>query len=363
MYFHPIVAGDLDAVVARPLSWDKLRGRTVLVTGVNGMIASHLVLALLRANDRLGLGVRVLAVARNAARARARYADVLDRGDLVLSAQDLAEPLQVDEPVHLIVHAASQTGPSQFTGDPVGTIDSNVLGTRNLLQWAVDHQVPQLLFLSTREIYGAPIGDAEFAAEDDYGPVDPTSVRSCYPESKRLGEAYCVAFRQQYELDARIARIAHTYGPGMVIGDGRVVGDFLAKTVAGENIEMISDGSGRLALTYISDVIAGLLQLVLDTDLVVANISQDAELVSVRELAEQLTALSANPDARAVFAPASDQVKAGYLARPPAFLDSGRIRAAGWSAAVPMATGLARVLAFLREPTASTAAGDTALRR
>lgn len=363
MYFHPIVAGDLDAVVQRPLSWDKLRDRTVLVTGVNGMIASHLVLTLLRANERLGLGLRVVAVARNADKARARYADVLDRPAFSLHAQDLADPLQLDEPVHLIVHAASQTGPSQFTGDPVGTIDSNVLGTRNLLQWAVDHEVPQLLFLSTREIYGAPLGDARFAAEDDYGPVDPTSVRSCYPESKRLGEAYCVAFRQQYGLDARIARIAHTYGPGMVVGDGRVVGDFLARTVAGENIEMISDGSGQLALTYISDVIAGLLHLVLDTDLVVANVSQDAELVSVRQLAEQLTELSANPDARAVFAEASAQVKAGYLARPPAFLDSTLIKSTGWSAEVPMATGLARVLAFLREPLASTAAGDPAFRR
>lgn len=363
MYFHPIVAGDLDAIVDADLSWDALRGRTVLVTGVNGMIAGYLVLALLRANDRLGLGLRVVALARNAAKARDRYADVIDRPDLVLHAQDLADPLELDEPVHLIVHAASQTGPSQFTGDPVGTIDSNVLGTRNLLQWAVDHGAAQFLFLSTREIYGAPVGDARFAAEDDYGPVDPTSVRSCYPESKRLGEAYCVAFRHQFGLDARIARIAHTYGPGMVVGDGRVVGDFLARTVAGENIEMISDGSGQLALTYIADVIAGLLRLVLDTDLVVANISQDAELVSVRELAEQLTALSANPDARAVFAEASEQVKAGYLARPPAFLDSARMRAAGWSATVPMAAGLARVLAFLREPLASTAAVDPALRR
>lgn len=362
MYFHPIVTRDLDAVVERDLRWSTLRDQTVLVTGVNGMIARHLVLTLLRANDRHGLGLRVVAVARDPAKARERFADVLDRDDLLLETQDLAEPLRHEGSVHLIVHAASQTGPGQFTADPVGSIDANVLGTRNLLQWAVEHGVGQFLFLSTREIYGAPREGQVFAAEDDYGPVDPVALRSCYPESKRLGEAYCMAFRQQYGLDARVARIAHTYGPGMVVGDGRVVGDFLARAAAGQNIEMISDGSGRLALTYISDVIAGLLRLVLNTDLVVANISQDSELVTVKELAQVLTALSGNPQARAVFTPASDQVKAGYLARPPAFLDSTRIRSAGWSADVPMATGLGRVLAFLRDPASSTADEEPAIR-
>lgn len=348
MYDNPIVGDDLDALAADPrLDWERLRNRTVLVTGINGMIASYLLLTLLRLNDRRDLGVRVVGVARNESKARQRFAAVVDRPDLTLVAQDLAEPLRHEGAVDLVVHAASQTSPQHFTTDPVGTIDGNVLGTRNLLQWSHDHGVGQFLFLSTREIYGGNPEGREFVTEDQYGPIDPTAIRSCYPESKRLGEAYCVGFRSQYGLDTRIARIAHSYGPGMVIGDGRVVGDFLRCTVDGTDIAMISDGSGRLALTYIADVIAGLF-LFLQTDETLVNISQDEQVVTIRELAELLAELNPNPDAAVVFAPAPASVHAGYLARPPAFLASSRIAAHGWAPATGLRDGMARTVAYLR---------------
>lgn len=348
MYDNAVITRDLQEMIAdHPrIDWARLRDQTVLITGINGMIGTYLTLSLLMLNDRLQLNIQVIGLARNLAKARQRLASLLERPDFGLIAQDLAEPLQLDRPVDIIIHAASQTGPRQFTEDPVGTIDANVIGTRHLLEWGRRHQIRQFLFLSTREIYGENSAGRAFVREDEYGPLDPTKIRSCYPESKRLGEMYCTAYRHQYQLDCRIARIAHTFGPGMTIGDGRVVGDFLKNVIDGRNIEMNSDGSGTLALTYITDVIAGIFLFLLNTSETVCNISNDERILTVRELAELLMTFNRNPAARAVFKEASATIKMGYLANPPALLGSARIKAAGWQPLVSLEEGFRRVIAF-----------------
>ncbi len=348
MYDNPVIARDLQAMIASHprIDWAKLRGRTILVTGINGMIGTYLVLALLLLNDQDQLHIQVIGLARNLAKARQRLAALLDRPDFILLAQDLAEPLQLDRPVDVIIHAASQTGPRQFVDDPVGTIDANVIGTRHLLEWGRHHQTRQFLFLSTREIYGENSAGHAFVREDEYGPLDPTRIRSCYPESKRLGEMYCMAYRHQYQIDCRIARIAHTYGPGMTIGDGRVVGDFIKNVIDGQDIEMNSDGSGILALTYITDIIAGIFLQALNTTEIVCNISNDERILTVRQLAELLMTFNPNPAARAVFKEATATVKMGYLANPPALLCSDRIKLAGWQPQVSLEEGFSRVIAY-----------------
>lgn len=350
MYNHPLVQLDLEQLIAdNPgIHWDKLRGQRILVTGINGMIGTYLCLLLLKLNDSLHLDLTILGLARNGQKARLRLASILQRPDFQLLVQDLGEPLRLEQPVDRMIHAASQTGPRQFTADPVGTIDANVIGTRHLLEWGRQHQVGSFLFLSTREIYGENSEHRPFVTEDEYGPLDPTKIRSCYPESKRLGEMYCMAFRHQHQIDCKIARIAHTFGPGMTIGDGRVVGDFLQNVVDGANIEMNSDGSGVLALTYIADVIAGLFLLMLDSDETVCNISNDSRTLTVRELAELLMRFNGNPQARTVFKAVSAQVKSGYLASPPALLKSSRIAAAGWQPRVSLEEGFRRTVDFYR---------------
>lgn len=128
--------------------------------------------------------------------------------------------------------------------------------------------------LPTREIYGVqPIGKM-YAKEKDYGIIDPTTVRACYPESKRLAETLCAAYTAQYHVSTKVARIAHTYGPGMSLGDGRVIGDFVQNVIRREDIVMNSDGSSILGLTYLSDLVAGLFLVLLDAPGLVYNVSR-----------------------------------------------------------------------------------------
>ncbi len=346
MYFEKVITEDLERIAAEPIQWEKLRGKTVLITGVGGMIASYMAYTLMHLNDTKSLGVRILGLVRSRKKAQERFGALLSRTDFVLIEQDVTHPLAVDESVHFVIHAASQTGPAQFTEDPVGTIAANTTGTDLMLSFSVRKQAEGFLFLSTREIYGQFPPEKPFAAEDEYGVFDPTLVRSCYPESKRMSETLCAAYRKQYGLPCKIARIAHTYGPGILIGDGRVVGDFIGNVLREEDIVMRSDGSTVLALTYLSDTVTGLFYEFLNFEDFVYNISNDTQPITVRELAQTLCALFPERGIKAVFGPSDPSKKAGYLAHTVPLLSMEKARKAGWEPRIDVQAGMRRTIEF-----------------
>jgi nucleoside-diphosphate-sugar epimerase len=334
---------DMQEICASVVAWDRLRGKTALITGANGLIASYLCYTLLYLNDTAGADITVLALVRNKEKARKQFGAICERPDFKLLVQDVCEPMEYGGEINFIIHAASQASPRHFLSDPVGTIAANTVGTKNILDLAVRKKSEEFLYLSTREIYGKSIGDKEFIMEDDYGTTDPTQVRSCYSESKRMSETLCAAYRHQYGVNAKVARIAHTYGPGMTIGDGRVMGDFLYSTIHGENIKMNSDGSGILGLTYLSDLIAGLYMLLLNFSDFVYNISNDEAIISVRELAEMLAVIRPEKHVDIEYA-ADHALRSGYLPHRVGLLSSGKAKENGWIPKIGIKEGFRRTI-------------------
>lgn len=345
MELHPIILEDLEHITKENIEFEKLRDATVLITGINGMIASYITYTLLYLNETRQLNIKVLGLARNEEKVKKRFGRLLEQKDFDLLIQDITTPIKTDVKVDFIIHAASQTGPRQFVNDPVGTIAANTTGTKNLLDFAVEKKSKGVLFLSTREIYGTLNGQ-EFVTEAEYGALDPTLVRSCYPESKRMSETMCAAYKQQYGLNTKIIRIAHTYGPGMLIGDGRVVGDFLQNVIQSQDIVMNSDGSAVLGLTYISDLIVGLFLSFLNFEDFVYNISSDKGIVTVKELANMLADMYPEKQIKAVFQEASPEVKAGYLANKIPLLHSKKAMESGWEPKVSLEEGFRRTVAY-----------------
>lgn len=345
MELHPIIIEDLEHITKENIDFEKLRDATVLITGINGMIASYITYTLLYLNETRQLNITVLGLARNEEKVKKRFGSLLKRKDFDLLIQDISTPIHTEAKVDFIIHAASQTGPRQFVNDPVGTIAANTTGTKNLLDFAVAKKSRGILFLSTREIYGTLKGQ-EFVTEAEYGAVNPALVRSCYPESKRISETMCAAYKQQYGLNTKIIRIAHTYGPGMLIGDGRVVGDFLKNVIQGQDIVMNSDGSAVLGLTYISDLITGLFLSFLNLADFVYNISSDKGIVTVKELADMLVDMYPQKQIKTVFKEAAPEVKAGYLAGKIPLLDSRKAMEGGWEPKVSLKDGFRRTVAY-----------------
>ena len=240
---HPLVLDDLQRLANADLPWDLLAGKSLLVSGGAGFLGSYLVRALLLANRRHALGLRLLCLVRQCARAQQRLHAWLDDPALTLFEHDLQHPLTHDLPVaDWIIHGASQASPKFYGSDPVGTLLANTSGTHHLLQHAQRSQSQRFLFFSSGEVYGQPAQAQQPIGETDYGYLDPMQVRSCYAESKRLGETLCVAWAHQYGLHTSVVRPFHTYGPGMALDDGRVFADFVADVVAARDIVLHSDG-------------------------------------------------------------------------------------------------------------------------
>lgn len=287
---HPIVEQDLAEITAAPLPWDEFSGSTVLVTGAAGFLPAYMVETLLYLNrNRLTRPAKVIALVRNLERARAHFANYAGRSDFEIVAQDVSAPLTIDEPLDYIIHAASQASPVYYRTDPVGTLSPNVMGTYHLLEAARRSSSRGFLYFSSGEIYGiVPPGSGDIA-ENTGGWLDPTDLRSCYGESKRMGETMCVAWARQFGIPATIARPFHTYGPGMKLDDGRVFADFVRDILGGGPLVLNSDGSARRSFCYLADATAGFFTVLLQGKSGEAyNVANPGGECSIAELADRL---------------------------------------------------------------------------
>jgi UDP-glucuronate decarboxylase len=293
---HPIVEQDLSDITAAPLHWDAFDGATVLVTGAAGFLPAYMVETLLYLNrSKLSRPVKVVALVRNAERAQERFAAYRSDPQFELLVQDVSTPSTVTQTFDFIVHAASQASPIYYRTDPVGTLLANTQGTYHLLELARRSSTRGFLFFSSGEVYGiVPPGSGDIA-EGTGGWLDPTDVRSCYGESKRMGETMCSAWAQQYAVPACIARPFHTYGPGMRLDDGRVFADFVRDILRGGPIVLNSDGSARRSFCYLADATIGFFTVLLKgTPGQAYNVANPGCECSIAELADRLAAVYAD---------------------------------------------------------------------
>jgi UDP-glucuronate decarboxylase len=295
---NPIVYSDLARIVASDLQWSLLASKKVVITGGTGFLASYLVKSLLMANDVHGLNLQVICIARNPNSISTRLAGYLGHAGLQVVIHDVTQPLPRNFPfAEFIIHSASQASPKYYGLDPVGTLMANSVGTMHLLNHAVTHGASGFLFVSSGEVYGSPVHPEGQVTESDYGYVDPIQVRSCYAESKRIGETMCAAWAQQYRLHTSVVRPFHTYGPGINLDDGRVFADFVSDVVAGRDIVLRSDGLAQRPFCYIADATEAFLTVLLKGETAQAyNVANPSSEISIRDLAYTLATLF--PDRR-----------------------------------------------------------------
>jgi nucleoside-diphosphate-sugar epimerase len=161
-----------------------------------------------------------------------------------------------------------------------------------LLEHAVKSQAEKFLFFSSGEVYGVPVDPSQLLSEQDYGYIDPMNVRSCYAESKRIGETMCAAWAHQHGLHTTVVRPFHTYGPGMALDDGRVFADFVADVLAKRDIVLKSDGLAMRPFCYIADATTGFLTALLSGGKGEAyNVSNPETEISIKDLAELVARL------------------------------------------------------------------------
>lgn len=337
-----ILSEDAQSILNQNINWSKLKDSKVLITGASGMLGSYIARTVITLRNNRGWDIDVSALVRNPG----KLPDDI-KNEVNIIQQTVAEPIQTDVKFDYIIHAASPASPLIMREDPVGTIAANTLGAYYTLDLARKSNAKGYLFISSREIYGQPYENQREFTEETYGFVDPLSPRSCYPEGKKAAETMCASFAQQYDLNVKIARLAHTYGPGMSVDDGRVQADFLRDVINNRNIVMKSEGKPIRTYTYVSDAVAAIFEILLDSDDMVYNISSPESTVSIRQLAETLVGAYPERNIELVIDLPKEQKNTGAAPFTLGILNSEKLHALGWKPQYSLKEGLMRTVEYL----------------
>lgn len=347
VYENPLFQEDVARVAALDLPWHQLQDKSILISGATGLIGSFLVDVIMKRNADYSMKCKVYALSRNEDKAKERFADFLGGKWLQFVKYDINEPLRDDDfaAVDYAVHLASNTHPVAYATDPIGTITTNIIGVKNMLDFCTNHQVKRFAFASSNEIYGENRGDVEMFEEDYCGYINCNTMRAGYPESKRCGEALCQAYIKQDGLDVVIPRFTRSYGPTMLMSDTKAISQFIRKAIAGEDIVLKSEGNQYYSYTYVADAVSGLLTILLKGKNGEAyNIADDSSDIRLKDLAGILADISGK---KVVFELPDAVEKAGYSKATKARLDGNKIKQLGWNPLYNIRQGLERTVGIL----------------
>src|SRR5258706_1057697 len=255
--------------------------RRVLVAGAAGFIGSHLCEALIKR------GMVVVALDNLCTGVPQNLRQLEEHSRFAFLQRNIIDPLPLSLRADLIFNLACAASPPQYQADPVHTLLSNVMGTRNLLALAADCGA-RFILASTSEVYGDPLVHPQ--VEDYWGNVNPTGPRACYDEGKRAAETLSFDYQRAGRVEVRIARIFNTYGPRMRPDDGRVVSNMISQALRNADITIYGDGSQTRSFCYIDDLVDGMLRMMdQDGETGPVNIGNPVENTMV-ELAEMIVA-------------------------------------------------------------------------
>ncbi len=261
----------------------------VLITGGVGFIGSHLC-------DRLlAEGHSVIAMDNLITGSTRNIQHLAGRDDFLFIKHNVSNYIYLEGPLDAVLHFASPASPSQTAATgylqlPIQTLKAGALGTHNALGVA-KAKGARFLLASTSEIYGDPLEHPQ--RETYWGHVDPVGPRSVYDEAKRFAEALTMAYHRKHGVDTRIVRIFNTYGPRMMLDDGRVVPNFVGQALRHEPLTVYGDGSQTRSFCYVEDLVDGILRLLASSEHSPVNLGNPHE-VSIREFAETINRITGN---------------------------------------------------------------------
>lgn len=234
--------------------WEDLRGARLFVTGGTGFVGRWLLESLFSADEKLGLGVRVVALTRSPERFRRAAPGLARRHGLEVVAGDVRtlDPLRAE--FAYVIHAAAETSAAANREDPLLTIDSIVTGTRRALELARQAHARSFLLTSSGAVYGPQPRDVPRVTEDHRGGPDPLGPLAAYAEGKRLAEQLCAAYQRSHGVATKIARCFAFVGPYLPLDAHFAVGNFIRDGLSGGPIRITGDGTPRRSYLHAADL-------------------------------------------------------------------------------------------------------------
>lgn len=325
---NEIYRAELDKINQANNNWKKIDHHSFLIIGATGMIGSYMIDVLMRRNEKNQSNIHIYAMGRSIDRLKKRFSMYEESTFFHMVEADVTQPFMLDKEVDYIFHGASNTHPRAYATDPIGTIMTNLMGTQQVLEFAVKKKAQRVAFLSTVEIYGENRGDVEKFTEDYCGYIDCNTLRAGYPEGKRAGESLCQAYIAKHDLDIIIPRVCRTFGPTMLLNDSKASSQFILNAVNNEDIVLKSEGNQYFSYAYVGDVVYALLYLLGNGEMGEAyNIAVPEFDLHLKDLAHGLAALNQK---EVIFDLPDEEERRGFSTASQAILASDKIDSIGW---------------------------------
>lgn len=333
---NEILKDDLKYIKEYDLPYELLKGKTVLVTGATGLIGVSLVRSLLYMGD-----IKVLAFVRNENKAKSIYEQ---NSNLEIVIGDIINPIDIIETVDYIFHCASVTTSKIMVEQPVETLMTSIEGTKHILNLAKEKRCKSVVYVSSMEVYGAFDNLDHEVTEDDLGYIDPLKVRSNYPEAKRLCENMCIAYLQEYGIPVKIARLAQTFGAGILQNENRVFAQFARSVINNENIILHTKGLSEGNYCYTRDCMTGLLTILLKgKDGEAYNVSNPNSHTTIVDMAKMVAHKIAKGNIEVLFdIPKTNTF--GYAADTKMKLNSNKLQQLGWKPEIGLEEAYKRMI-------------------
>ena len=296
------------------------------VTGATGYIGSMLVkhiiqtqydaeiIALIRDKDKAG---RLLPK-----KIKMLQVDLLDRGAV--------EELDID--CDYMIHCASVTKSAEMISHPVEVTESIVNTTQNVLRLARKCNVKSMVYLSSMEVYGKlDCSDGHRVTEQELGEIDIYRSRNCYPLGKRMAENICYSYYKEYGIPVKIARLAQTFGRGVLPDDTRVFAQFAHSVNEGMDIILHTKGNSMGNYCGIEDTIMGIMTILnCGTDGEVYNVVNEANTMTILQMAELVAEKIAGGKIKVVHDIPQDKDCYGYAEDTGLRMSGSKLAALGW---------------------------------
>ncbi|MGE5631236.1 MAG: NAD-dependent epimerase/dehydratase family protein [Caulobacteraceae bacterium] len=325
-----------------------IEGSSFLISGGGGFIGSYFIDLINYCNENIFLEpVQIICIDNFITGVPDRINHLMDCEDFIFMNTDITYPISINQDVDFIIHAASIASPTFYRKYPIETIETNVLGLKNLLDLGNKKRIKSFLNLSSSEIYGDP-DEANIPTKEEYkGYVSCTGPRACYDESKRLGETLCVNYFREFGSPVKIVRPFNVYGPGLKLSDKRVIPDFFSDAMKKKKIRVLSDGSPTRSFCYISDAIEGfMLALLSDYSGEAFNIGNASTEISMENLAAMIAKIVGDVEIEYKQSEEKEYLTDNPKRRCPDLAKSGSLL--GYSPKVGLEKGLGRLYEWYR---------------
>lgn len=335
-------------VYSSNIDWNKLKDKTIFITGGTGLIGSLIINTVLYANKVYKLNCKIIALVREKEKSIKIFEYQLQQNlGLELIVGDVRDKIiGIKEDIDYIIHAASQTSSKFFVENPVETVDISLQGTKNTLELAREKSVDNYIYLSTMEVYGRP-NDDEKIDEKHGTDLLTNEARNCYPISKIMCENLCTCYAKQFNFNSNVLRLTQTFGAGVNYNDTRVFAEFARCAIENKDIILHTKGETKRSYLYTSDAVNAILLVMLNGKAnEIYNVANESSYCSILEMANTVARKNKNIEVKCILD--ENIEKFGYAPTLCMNLDTTKIKKLGWNPNVNIDEMYDRLIEFMK---------------